>query len=704
MASYSAKRKSDSSRKQVRFFYVVASAAILVFVFAFQTVRAQWFEPPFSPSSNAGGLDTDAPLYGSSGAAYGGNAQARTGRLTIGSASPFADSTLYVEGTTLIRNALKEGAGGFLDNAMVMASGNTQAGVYGVSANASGAGVMGETIAGGRGVIGDAGNLANAVGVYGFADTNGSKAIAGSNATGYAGLFEGRVKISNLFPGGSSSGRDGYLSVTGDSTLRSNLTVANLLDIGSLTIKGSPFEANKINAFSVQDQRSAMPANDPGISVFTLSSADPNTFCTNCTPLNNGIVAAGTALTWNVGPSSAKPLLDDTKMVVGYTVQYLDEIGGQYSTLLDFTSPTIEYQECNSSTIAGIFRLTNDTGGNGIFRVLVMYKDNPAKVVCVSNSKTLRIQENSGTALSNYTVSYTFDHAALVTAGLSVASGDDLRIFDNTSTEIDRILAPGSSWNSTTTTIQFRVSSLPANGTVDYTMQYPFPGTPPANRSNVYLFYDDLNDLNNWNQNVVGTITGSIVGGRYRATNTSVFSGPPSSWCGSGGGAERCNQHQLKDSVLNIGTVIGNRGFRLRFTTKQDETVCGNNCLFGWAVGMSTAANDMVIYAGMGDWWAANKGVVKWCVSGNTRWDSGPTTNDLTEYTWEIIHYPDGRTDARYNGTACFPGPPVLQVNLAHLSIAGGRLPPSYPFVDYAETDYIQLQHFVSPEPTITTL
>lgn len=69
---------------------------------------------------------------------------------------------------------------------------------------------------------------------------------------------------------------------------------------------------------------------------------------------------------------------------------------------------------------------------------------------------------------TNYSVAVDLDHAALVTAGRSLASGNDVRVvsFDGTSwTELDRRLDTSSSWNSASTRLWWRLPAAVAAGT-----------------------------------------------------------------------------------------------------------------------------------------------------------------------------------------------------------------------------------------------
>lgn len=110
--------------------------------------------------------------------------------------------------------------------------------------------------------------------------------------------------------------------------------------------------------------------------------------------------------------------------------------------------------------------------------------------------ETITITNNNASAVLplNYTVNLTFNHAALVTAGKSLASGDDIRILYNFSVELDRLNL--TAFNTATTTIAFRTrEAIPAGGTAtnyEFYYGYPYAGPPPANPNNVYLFFDNF--------------------------------------------------------------------------------------------------------------------------------------------------------------------------------------------------------------------
>ncbi len=102
---------------------------------------------------------------------------------------------------------------------------------------------------------------------------------------------------------------------------------------------------------------------------------------------------------------------------------------------------------------------------------------------------------------AGYAVAITFNHAALVAAGKSLASGDDVRVRSG-GTELDRVLDPTSAWNRTDTTVWFRLqAAIAANRTVsNYFLYYGnlSAGLPSANADNIFLDYEDGATLDGW--------------------------------------------------------------------------------------------------------------------------------------------------------------------------------------------------------------
>lgn len=121
--------------------------------------------------------------------------------------------------------------------------------------------------------------------------------------------------------------------------------------------------------------------------------------------------------------------------------------------------------------------------------------------------RNIGIPAGSAAIPTNYSVPLILDHAALVTAGKSQADGDDVRVLYRNGTgwlELDRALDANSGWDAASTKIWFKLQAAIAATTSDnnYYLYYGNAGAanPPANRSNIYLFFDDFEggNLNKW--------------------------------------------------------------------------------------------------------------------------------------------------------------------------------------------------------------
>ena len=121
----------------------------------------------------------------------------------------------------------------------------------------------------------------------------------------------------------------------------------------------------------------------------------------------------------------------------------------------------------------------------------------------------ITVSASSAAVPSDYTASMTFDHAALVSAGKSLTSGDDIRILHRdgaTWTELDRALDPLSSWNTATTQIWFPLVDPIAASSADnsYYLYYGngSAAAPPGDWEVVFMMGDDFDD---------GVLTSGIV-------------------------------------------------------------------------------------------------------------------------------------------------------------------------------------------------
>ncbi len=120
-----------------------------------------------------------------------------------------------------------------------------------------------------------------------------------------------------------------------------------------------------------------------------------------------------------------------------------------------------------------------------------------------SYRKRLNITNSMASVLeANHSINFTLDTNSLVDADKLLANCSDLRIVWWNGTdhvELDRVNE--TACNTSATQIWFRLQeNISASGwNASYYMYYdnPSAGSPPENRSNVYLFWDDFNDGNN---------------------------------------------------------------------------------------------------------------------------------------------------------------------------------------------------------------
>jgi type II secretory pathway pseudopilin PulG len=145
-----------------------------------------------------------------------------------------------------------------------------------------------------------------------------------------------------------------------------------------------------------------------------------------------------------------------------------------------------------------------------------------------------RITVTAGSAAvpAGYSIPLIFNHAALVTAGKSLASGDDVRVLYWTGTrwiELDRFRDIPSAWNTAATQVWFKLQApLPASGSNNnYYLHYgdPASGPPPANGDYVFLDYEDGTTLADWIRRDAcnGTYTASSDGFLFQSTTTSCY-------------------------------------------------------------------------------------------------------------------------------------------------------------------------------------
>jgi hypothetical protein len=122
--------------------------------------------------------------------------------------------------------------------------------------------------------------------------------------------------------------------------------------------------------------------------------------------------------------------------------------------------------------------------------------------VSYSYRQQILIKNNLASSLEvGYSVSLTIDTASLISVGKMLSNGNDLRIIywsENSWNELDRDVI---NMNSTSTQVWFKTQTIIVANSTDsnYYVYYgnPSASNPPANKSNVYLWYDDFNRADN---------------------------------------------------------------------------------------------------------------------------------------------------------------------------------------------------------------
>lgn len=141
-----------------------------------------------------------------------------------------------------------------------------------------------------------------------------------------------------------------------------------------------------------------------------------------------------------------------------------------------------------------------------------------------------RIDVNTDIAAApgGYTVPVSIDHAALVSNGLSLPDGDDLRVlrWDGTSwTELDRILDEGSAFGTATTTLLFRTDDpIDPESTASYWLYFgdETPLLPPEDPEAVFALVEDFDagTLGDFEDRTTGTAWYEADPWTYRRTLT----------------------------------------------------------------------------------------------------------------------------------------------------------------------------------------
>lgn len=138
----------------------------------------------------------------------------------------------------------------------------------------------------------------------------------------------------------------------------------------------------------------------------------------------------------------------------------------------------------------------------------------PDKINLFGFRRNISIDASKAALMAGHTAELLVDHAALVTAGVSDTTGNDLRIYRKKGslwTEVPRVLAINGSWNAKVTRLHFPIEEPIASTDESYYLYYGSNSPPPPNddRSSVYLIWLDFDGgLLQHDLTAIGTATG----------------------------------------------------------------------------------------------------------------------------------------------------------------------------------------------------
>lgn len=170
----------------------------------------------FSANNGSGGIGLKGASSNAAGVGVWGSHLATTG-VTPGVRGETNSLAANAVGVLGLVNSTNAGLNSAAVRGINKGQGNTAAGVWGETESSAGYGVYGSSKYG----YGVYGTSPNSVGVYGF--SNNGTGVIGSTSTGYAGLFDGRVRIQGNLSVGSCDG----CSPSSDRNLKANFSSVN---------------------------------------------------------------------------------------------------------------------------------------------------------------------------------------------------------------------------------------------------------------------------------------------------------------------------------------------------------------------------------------------------------------------------------------------------------------------------------------------
>ncbi len=291
---------------------------------------------------------------------------------------------------------------------------------------------------------------------------------------------------------------------------------------------------------------------------------------------------------------------------------------------------------------------------------------------------------------TQYSARVQIDHAAMVFAGQSLATGNDVRVaYWNGSAwvELDRLLDDQSSWNNAATEFWFRTQAgIGASSTDDnYYVYYgnPSAGTPPANWTNVFLLYDDFND-------------GVFDASRWICADPTNWTPPPA-----------CTESAVAPGTLSLGddsAVYATAGYAFGTNTRWEGRLRLATALATTLAYNYLGASDMVspTQPYQNDWttfWASPSSHILENANNGTGTNSGAvpiaTPTSYHVYTFDR----EGLTSVRFRQDGAEVGNIVSNVPDGNLRVLVWNDDAMNAGI---VLDWVRVRRYVTPEPTFT--
>lgn len=247
---------------------------------------------------------------------------------------------------------------------------------------------------------------------------------------------------------------------------------------------------------------------------------------------------------------------------------------------------------------------------------------------CFPYRQQITVNTSSASVANGYTVSYTFNHQSLVSAGRSRSDGRDLRVArvsGSNWTQLDRVIDDDSAWDRTNSRVLFKLQSGITAQSSDnsYYMYYgcSSDGNVREDPKNVYWYFTDFDnagDINDWAQYEIIDDEGWRIEDKMLELQS---------------GRQGVEIPYLNDKiVLTARPAIHHLQVEFEFLAEDDDLLAAGLC--------SNDSNMAGFYIGISqDWWFDDSSGPQRIGYWNSVADNAYSGTSYNEYQWyEVTH------------------------------------------------------------------